>query len=153
MTQSTTPDQSAAIAGSNPNLNDHYVVIFDGVCIFCHAAVNFIIKRDSQARFLFCPLQTELAAQLLQPYPVNSAGCDTLYLLKQGNCYTFSSAALEICKDLNSFWYLLTVLRIVPKACRDYLYQAFASRRYAWFGKANHCILPRAEYKSRFIGL
>jgi predicted DCC family thiol-disulfide oxidoreductase YuxK len=40
-------------------------VIFDGVCHLCQGAVQFIIKRDPQARFVFTPLQSELAQQLL----------------------------------------------------------------------------------------
>ena len=45
--------------------NNHSgVVIFDGVCNLCNGAVNFIIKRDPEARFLFIPSQSDLAGQL-----------------------------------------------------------------------------------------
>ena len=40
------------------------VVIFDGVWNLCNGAVNFIIKRDPDARFLFIPSQSDLAGQL-----------------------------------------------------------------------------------------
>ncbi|WNO61181.1 thiol-disulfide oxidoreductase DCC family protein [Rheinheimera sp. MMS21-TC3] len=134
-------------------LNCHHIVIFDGVCLFCHAAVNFIIKRDKKAVFLFCPMQTQLATDLMQQYKVKPASSDTIYLFKQGQCYTYSSAALEISKSLSGLWFILTILALLPKSWRDYGYKAFAKRRYQWFGKAEQCILPTTDTKSRFIGL
>lgn len=134
-------------------LDDHYVVIFDGVCLFCNAAVNFIIKRDKKAVFLFCPMQTQLATDLMQHYKVKPASSDTIYLFKHGQCYTYSSAALEISKSLSGFWFLFTILALLPKSWRDYGYKVFAKRRYQWFGKTKQCILPTADTKSRFIGL
>ena len=42
---------------------DFSVVIFDGTCNLCNGAVNFIIKRDPEARFLFTPGQSEVASK------------------------------------------------------------------------------------------
>ena len=134
------------------NLQKNNIVFYDGQCYFCHAAVNFIIQRDSKALFLFCPVQTELATQLLQQYKVDMATQDTLYLLQRHRLYTFSSAAIAISKELDGVWFLCAVFSIIPKRLRDYFYRAFAKRRYRWFGQSQSCILPTEAVRSRFIG-
>ena len=35
------------------------IVLFDGVCNFCNASVNFLIDRDPEGPFVFGALQSE----------------------------------------------------------------------------------------------
>jgi Uncharacterized protein conserved in bacteria len=44
------------------------VVLFDGVCNFCDASVNFIIEHDKTGYFKFAPLQSEEGARLANQY-------------------------------------------------------------------------------------
>ncbi|HUH39010.1 MAG TPA: DCC1-like thiol-disulfide oxidoreductase family protein [Spongiibacteraceae bacterium] len=132
---------------------NRHVVIFDGVCNVCNGAVNFIIKRDPAAQFAFTPVQGELARSLLQTYGVHYSDVDTFALIKDGRCFVFSSAALEIARDLTGFWYLFGLLRIVPAPVRDFIYKAFARRRYRLFGRRDSCRVPSASVKARFIGM
>ena len=85
----------------SPNADQQHIVIFDGVCYLCQGAVRFIIKRDPLARFVFAPLQSELAQQLLAEFPELSADTDSVLLIKQQRCYLYSDAALEIARDLS----------------------------------------------------
>jgi predicted DCC family thiol-disulfide oxidoreductase YuxK len=48
-----------------PELGEHPVVLFDGVCNLCSSAVQFIIDRDPKATFRFASLQSEAGAALL----------------------------------------------------------------------------------------
>lgn len=130
-----------------------HIVIFDGVCHLCHGAVQFIIKRDPQARFVFAPLQTELAQRLLAEFPELSADIDSVILIKQQRYYLYSDAALEIARDLNGFWPYCRVLRWIPRVWRDAAYRWLARHRYQLFGRSEVCMSPSAELKSRFIGL
>ena len=34
------------------------LILFDGVCVLCSRWVDFVIKRDPNARFRFLPIQT-----------------------------------------------------------------------------------------------
>ncbi|MDH5609526.1 MAG: DCC1-like thiol-disulfide oxidoreductase family protein, partial [Cyclobacteriaceae bacterium] len=36
--------------GTNPQIKEGYLVLFDGVCHLCHGAVQFIIDRDPDGR-------------------------------------------------------------------------------------------------------
>ena len=52
------------------------VVLFDGVCNFCDASVNFIIDHDKAGYFKFAPLQSEEGARLANQYGFQSATAD-----------------------------------------------------------------------------
>ena len=134
-------------------MNNSYIVIFDGVCNFCNGAVNFIIKRDPESRFVFTPMQSELAKELMLKYQVEDAGSDTVLLIKHGQCFMFSSAALEITKDLSGFWSIFLVFIIVPAKIRDFCYKVLARNRYNFFGRKARCMVPASDVKSRFIGV
>ncbi|MCH8497878.1 MAG: thiol-disulfide oxidoreductase DCC family protein [Marinobacter sp.] len=130
-----------------------HIVVFDGVCNFCNGAVNFIIKRDPDGIFAFTPMQSELAQALTERFNVPNVGVDTFLLIKNGRCYVFSGAALEIAKDLTGLWFLFNVFKIVPRPIRDAAYKLFARNRYKLFGRADTCMVPSAEVRARFVGI
>lgn len=134
-------------------MNNRHIVIFDGVCNFCNGAVNFIIKRDPQGLFAFTPMQSQLAKNLLAQHQISNVGIDTFVLIKAGQVYVFSNAALEIAKDLQGHWYLFNVFRVLPSGLRDFFYKLFARNRYRLFGRSDTCRLPTEKLKARFIGL
>lgn len=134
-------------------MDDKYIVVFDGVCNFCNGAVHFIIKRDPKMQFMFAPMQTDFAKQLMSEYGISNAGVDTFLLIKNGQSYVFSTAALEIARDLNGYWFLFNAFRALPSSIRDFFYKTFARNRYALFGRQENCMIPTAELKSRFLGL
>ncbi|MCL1056648.1 DCC1-like thiol-disulfide oxidoreductase family protein [Shewanella gelidimarina] len=127
------------------------IIIFDGVCNLCHAAVNFVIEHDTAARFVFAPLQSNTAKRYLSQYGVTEDALDSVILIKAGRCYLRSDAAIEIAKSLDTPWPLLRFMRFLPKMIRDGLYNAVAKRRYSLFGTRAICILPTEEVKQRFI--
>jgi len=134
-------------------MSNSHIVVFDGVCNFCNTAVNFIIKRDPEAKFVFTPMQTKLAKELMSKYQVNNVGVDTFLLIKDDKCFMWSSAALEITKDLSGAWFVFLVFKIVPARIRDFFYKVFARNRYNLFGRKATCMVPTKEVKSRFIGV
>ncbi len=129
------------------------IVIFDGVCNFCNGAVNFIIKRDPEGIFAFTPMQSDLAKELMKKHQIFNVGIDTFLLIKDGQCFIFSSAAMEIAKDLTGFWYLFNILKLIPAQVRDFFYKLFARNRYKLFGRKEHCMVPTTEIRSRFVGI
>lgn len=134
-------------------MDNRSIVIFDGVCNFCNWSVSFIIKRDPEGLFAFTPMQSDLAQNLMEEHQISNVGIDTFLLIKNDQCFVFSTAALEIAKDLTGFWYLFSVFRIVPSFIRDFFYKAFARNRYKIFGRRETCMVPTEEVKSRFIGI
>jgi predicted DCC family thiol-disulfide oxidoreductase YuxK len=127
------------------------VVLFDGVCNLCNASVNFIIKRDPRNRFAFAALQSEAGRALLARHDISGRRPDSVVLLEEGRCFTRSSAALRIARQLSGPWPLLYPLAVVPAPIRDRIYDWVARNRYRWFGKREQCRLPTPELASRFV--
>ncbi|QYK03239.1 DCC1-like thiol-disulfide oxidoreductase family protein [Shewanella psychrotolerans] len=129
------------------------LVIFDGVCNLCHGAVRFIIARDPKAVFQFVALQTPIAQALLAKASISplAAQADTVYLIKDGEVFIKSEAAIEIAKSLTGYWPWLRVLRWLPLGLRDWGYDFIARNRYRLFGQRPLCLMPDDETKSRFV--
>jgi predicted DCC family thiol-disulfide oxidoreductase YuxK len=132
-------------------MDQRSIIIFDGLCNFCNGAVNFIIKRDPKKIFVFTPMQSSIAKELMKRYQVATVGIETVILIKNGIYSVRSDAVLEIAKDLTGFWHFLRVLRILPVSVRDYCYRLFARHRYKLFGWRKSCMVPTTEIRDRFI--
>jgi len=125
------------------------IILFDGVCNFCNGAINFIIRHDSQNRFQFAPLQSELGQKYVRDFGLYDI--DSVILVKDGRAFTHSSAALEIARHLDGIWSWFYIFRFVPRALRDFCYRLFARYRYKLFGKQEVCMMPTPEVRARFL--
>jgi len=128
------------------------VILFDGVCNFCNASINFVIDRDPHQQFVFAPLQSNTARQLLEEKQYDPDQFDSVVLLKNGRLYEKSDAALEIARDLTGAWPLLYAFKIVPLFIRNAVYDLIARNRYKWFGRQDACRIPTQELRQRFLG-
>lgn len=130
---------------------DHPILLFDGVCNLCNASVQWVLLRDKKAQFRFAALQSEIGQQLLKRHGLDSEHFDTVVLAVGENIFLRSDAPLEIARRLGGAWQLLYGFKIVPRPLRDALYNFVARNRYRWFGRQESCMLPRPEWKARFL--
>ena len=63
-------------------MNQHSIILFDGVCNLCNGAVQFVIKRDSKNQFLFASLQSEEGKKILEEHNLPQIQCNLFFLLK-----------------------------------------------------------------------
>lgn len=129
------------------------LVLFDGVCIFCNASVNFLIDHDPGQRLCFAPLQSPLGRRLRRRFGLDSQAIDSLVLIEKGRCYLRSTGALRIARWLNGPWPLAGLLLCVPAPLRDAAYDAFARQRYRWFGRLESCRMPTPALRQRFVDI
>jgi predicted DCC family thiol-disulfide oxidoreductase YuxK len=127
------------------------IVLFDGVCNLCNGSVQFLLKRDPQARFRFASLQSDTGQKLQAALGMDPQALDSVILVEGDRWYKESDAALRIARKLPGAWKLLTAFRIVPRPIRDAAYRLIARNRYRWFGKAETCWLPTPELRGRFL--
>lgn len=132
-------------------MQEHQIIIFDGVCNFCNGAVNFIINRDAKAVFKFAPLQSEVAQELMAQHQIQALAEDSFILIKDDQCFLRTDAALEITKELDGFWCVLRVFKFLPRVIRDYFYRLLARNRYRLFGQQTECMIPTADVRDRFL--
>ena len=130
---------------------EHPIILFDGECNLCATAVQFIIRRDPEARFRFAALQSPVGERLLADYALQDLQTETMVLLARGQAYLRSDAALEISRGLSGTWPALALLRYLPRRLRDAGYCWIAARRMRWFGRSSSCLLPSPELRRRFL--
>jgi predicted DCC family thiol-disulfide oxidoreductase YuxK len=128
------------------------IILFDGVCNLCDAAVRFVIEHDPDARFRFAPLQSAIAAELLARHgragPVEPRA---VILLEEGRAWEGSDAALRIARGLRGPWRLAAALAAVPRPLREAAYRLVARNRFRWFGRRAACLAPTPALRARFL--
>jgi predicted DCC family thiol-disulfide oxidoreductase YuxK len=127
------------------------VIVFDGVCNWCNAWVNFIIDHDPHGKFKFGTLQSDQAQQILKALQLPTEDFTTFLLLDQSQVYTNSTAALRIVKHLSGVWPFFYLGIMIPRSLRDAMYDYMARRRYEWMGKAETCRVPTPAEQDRFV--
>ena len=128
------------------------IILFDGLCNLCDAAVQFVIKHDKKDVFRFVAIQSELGEQILKHIGINPMNIDSVILYEPGIAYYYKSqAALEIVKSLGGFFHFGTVFRIVPTGIRNNLYDYIAKNRYKWYGKKESCWVPTQDLQNKFL--
>jgi predicted DCC family thiol-disulfide oxidoreductase YuxK len=127
---------------------DDDVILYDGVCVFCSRWIRFVAARDAHRRFRFTAIQSVYGRRLAQAFGIDPEDPDTNAVVHGGMAFFRSDAALTVLSHLPG-WRWVRVLRAVPKAWRDAVYDLVARNRYGIFGKYEACFVPAAEFRAR----
>lgn len=132
------------------------LVLYDGVCGFCNGSVRWLIARDRAARLSYAPLQGETADALRRRHPEIPMSHDAIVFVATdaaGSRVSLRSAALfRVLRELPRPWRWLAAPRwLLPRSLCDAAYDAFARRRYRWFGRLEACPVPSAALRARFL--
>ena len=117
----------------------------------CNASVQWILQRDTRGTFRFAALQSEAGQALLRRFKLDQDHFDSVVLVQGDRIFLRSDAPLEIARRLGGLWKLAYGFKIIPRFLRDGVYNWIARNRYRWFGRREACMLPRAEWKGRFL--
>ena len=126
------------------------ILLFDGVCNLCDKFVQFVLYHDDKEQFIFASLQSSIGQQLLKKYKLDS-DLNTVVLISKENAYTHSDVALKVGIALGGWMNVSYLCYLIPKFMRDMIYNWIAANRYRLFGKQEDCIVPKAEWKARFL--
>jgi predicted DCC family thiol-disulfide oxidoreductase YuxK len=129
---------------------DDDVILFDGVCVFCSRWVQFVVARDSRARFRFTTIQSPYGTRLAQALGIEPDDPDTNAVIHGGVAYFKSDGALTVLSSLPG-WSFARAFFLVPKPLRDAVYNLVAKNRYRIFGKFDACVVPDASMRTRVI--
>jgi predicted DCC family thiol-disulfide oxidoreductase YuxK len=128
------------------------ILFFDGVCNLCNQAVQVYLRRDTEGKIRFASLQSGLAHEMLPKLGVDPNDMTSLVFVQDGKAYLRSEGALVADAFLGGWrGKLSNALRILPLWLRDGAYRIISRNRYRWFGKKDTCMIPRSEWKERFL--
>ena len=134
----------------NPTLPDR-LVLYDGVCGFCNASVQWLLAHDASRRLRYAPLQGPTAAALRARLPAIPADIDTIVFIEGGEVYLRSAAAFRMASHLPAPWSWLRGFGLLPRALTDLAYRAVAAVRYRIWGKLDACPIPGAAERALFL--
>ncbi|MEI7036787.1 thiol-disulfide oxidoreductase DCC family protein [Fulvimonas yonginensis] len=128
------------------------VIVFDGVCVLCSRWVEFVLKHDRAGRFRLAAMQGTQGRALLQAHGLSADDPASLLLVQDGHGYTDTTAIIRVLRRLGGPWLAVaTLLRLVPRFCRDPAYRWIARRRYRLFGRRAACRIPDPAQAWRFL--
>ena len=126
------------------------IVLFDGVCNYCNAMVNFSIRHDPEKKFKYATLQSDIGQRLLAEHGIGK-DVDSVILIEDGKAYMHSTAGLRIVRKKSGIYSLCYGFIIVPSFIRDWAYELFAKYRYRLFGRTDACMIPTPDIRERFL--
>ena len=134
------------------------VILYDGVCNMCNAAVNFAVTYDkdetsTRGSVRFAALQSDAGRALLRAAGRAEDDISSIVYVKgEREAYVKSKAVLEIAKEMRApFPVLAMVGGIVPVVIGDALYDFVAKNRYSFLGKRDECRLGDEAFDERFL--
>ncbi len=126
----------------------NHLILYDAPCSLCNKAIRFVIKRDSQKKYLFAPLTGKTAQSLCNTISLSD---DTLVLIenyetKKQRIYYRSKAVFKILWNLGGFWKIVGWKYILPSWMTDWAYRLIAKRRYQM---CKVCPFKSAHFKKK----
>ena len=129
------------------------VLLYDGACGVCSAAVQWILRHEHRHTLRFAAIESKLGRELRDAAGIASNIDSALWIeLCNGEpvAEIRSAAMLRVLNYVGGPWLLLTVLRFVPRSLRDACYRAFANVRLRV--RAPACLIPTSDERARFLG-
>lgn len=127
------------------------LMVFDGLCNFCSAQVQLILRIDKAGVIRFTSIQSPYGRHLAERFDLDPDDPSTFLFFDRGRPLEASDAVIAILKRLPWPWRWLTVLRILPRRARDAAYRLIARNRYRLLGKRDACMVPAPHLRARFI--
>ncbi len=130
------------------------VLLYDGACGFCGAAVRVVLRHDRRGTLRFASLAGAFAQGVVERHP-ELASADSMVWVEPATggrgerVLTRSAAALRVAAYLGGAWRLLLAGWLVPRPARDAAYDLVARHRHRLAGAA--CVVPTAAERARFL--
>ena len=139
-----------------PACEGAHLLLYDGVCGLCSHLLQFLLRHDHRAVFVFASLQSETGKAMVQrfggdPNELTSFFVFTNYRASDARMFCRSGAVLFVAGELGWPWKAAVVIRVLPTAVLDRVYDFVGRHRYQVCGRLEHCLTPRPEFTRRFI--
>jgi predicted DCC family thiol-disulfide oxidoreductase YuxK len=135
------------------------IVLYDGVCGLCNRVIQLLLRVDRGGVLRFAPLESPLAVSLLKQFPAAPMEPEGVILISNAltpgqRIFRRSDAVSEALRLTGGGWRRLGFLvRLVPRAVREWGYGIVARYRYRLFGKFATCPIPTEAQRSRILGM
>ena len=126
------------------------IAVMDGDCALCSWGARTIARLDHKGTFRLCPAQSKTGDALVRHYGLDPTDPETWLFLEAGQAWSGMEAIIRIGERLGGATRLATLLRVLPRGLREWIYRRIAHNRYR-FGKADMCATPDEKLRKRLI--
>jgi len=136
-------DEATAQASGKRDVLKRKIVVFDGVCVLCNRAGQFVVVHlPDPNQVAFVPFQDALAnphvslAKIKQEFPgfEGQQLTERICVISGDKMLWGADAVMEVCSWMHAPFPLVQLGRIIPRPIRDIIYMTVSSNRYDWFG-------------------
>ncbi len=132
-----------------------HLVLYDGVCGLCSRLLQFLLEHDRRRVLTFASLQGAVGRAMVERFGGNPDELTSFYVVttfrtNHARMLSRSNAALFVAGELGWPWRMAVLMRVLPTAILDRVYDIVARNRYRVFGRYDQCQIPRPELRRRF---
>jgi len=136
-------DDAAAAAAGKRDVLKRKIVVFDGVCVLCNRAGQFVVAHLPDPNLVsFVPVQDALAnphvslAKIKQEFPEFREDMmeERICVISGDKMYWGADSVMEVCSWMHAPFHLVKYGWIVPRPIRDVIYTTVSKNRKEWFG-------------------
>ena len=133
-----------------------HLLLYDGECGLCNRIVQFVLQRDPRGVFHFASLQSSAAATTMARFGARPDDLDTFVVVvgyRTGHpaLLVRGRAAVFVLAALGGPWKAAALLRLLPRTLLDRGYDLIARNRRRFFPLDERCLVPRPDYRTRFV--
>lgn len=126
------------------------IAVMDGDCALCSWGARTIARLDKDETFRICPVQSETGSALVRHYGLDPADPETWLFLENGKAWSGMEAIIRIGERLGGMARLASLMRVLPRSLREWIYRHIARNRYR-FGRSDICAIPDEKLRRRLI--
>ena len=131
--------------------DDKPLILFDGVCGLCSGFARFVLRHDTAGLFRLATAQSPLGQALYRHYGLDPVDMGTMLVIADGRPRVKADAGILVLERLGPPWPLARAARLAPERLADHLYDRLARNRYRVMGRREHCMVPPARWRARFL--
>ena len=126
------------------------VAIMDGDCALCASGARVIAWLDRERVFRIGRTQSGIGGALVRHYGLEPEDPETWLYIEEGRAWSGMEAIIRIGARLGGLGRLLGIMRLCPRAEREWLYRRIAHNRYR-LGRTDMCASPDPEVRARLL--
>lgn len=127
------------------------LAVMDAECAICSWGARKIHRLDRTGTVRICPIQSPLGAALLNHYGLRPDDPSSWLFIDEGIAHRDFEAVVFAARRFGGWGRLASLLLILPRPVRDWLYKRLARNRYAIFGRADMCAVADPEFQKRLL--
>ena len=110
-----------------------------------------VLALDRKGVIRFTPIQSPYGRQLAISHGLDPDTPESFLFFDQGRPLAKAAAIGALLRRMPAPWRWLAVVDRLPRRATDAAYDWIAANRYRLMGKKDHCMVPTAQQRTRFV--